>query len=363
MLRPWINENLLDNTGLCFNKNPQVATLLETRADAKIEWRVLCQNPHAVPLLKKCLDTHLLWVYIYWSNICKNINPDIFPLLEAHFDKIDWVILSKNPAALPFLKKHPEKIYWPGFCGIENPDILPLLEQNLHRIEWWQLSRNPVAAPLLAKHLDKIDWSTLCYNSNPAILPLLEQHPEKLDWNNLCKNPIATPLLLKYYTRIDYYYLCQNTDKRVLSHLAAGCWTEWFFCGLLSWMDWHSLSRNPIAVPLLEKYPQKIVWSMLCCNPNPDVLPLMEKYPDKIEWEYLSSSPHVFPLLDKHPHLAVNLDWKRFSANPGIFMTYDDLRRRIAPFKQDLLQQALHPRRIHRILSMADEDADLDIIL
>ena len=58
-------------------------------------------------------------------------------------DKIDWVMLSKNPSAraIALLEKNQDKIDWHYLSS--NPSAISLLENNQDKIIWSQLSRNP----------------------------------------------------------------------------------------------------------------------------------------------------------------------------------------------------------------------------
>ena len=70
-----------------------------------------------------------------------SINPAAIHLLEANLDKIDWDFLSTNSAAIHLLEANPDKIDWAELS--ENPAAIHLLEANQNKIEWWTLSVNP----------------------------------------------------------------------------------------------------------------------------------------------------------------------------------------------------------------------------
>ena len=77
-------------------------------------------------------------------------------------------------------------------------------------------------------------------------------------------------------------------------------------------IDWANLSKNPTAVDLLKKYPDKINWSNLSQNPN--AIDLLRENLDRINWQYLSSNPNAIDLLREHPE---EIDWNRLSSNPN----------------------------------------------
>jgi hypothetical protein len=86
-------------------------------------------------------------------------------LLEANPDKIDWILLSRNPGAIHLLEANPEKIHWKWLS--RNPNAIHILEKNPEKIHWNWLSWNPNAIHLLKKNPEKIGWN--CISQNPSI--------------------------------------------------------------------------------------------------------------------------------------------------------------------------------------------------
>ena len=124
---------------------------------------------------------------------------------------------------------------------------------------------------------------------------------------------------------------------------------------------WKSLCySNPDAIPLLTRNPEKIHWSLLCCNPSPDVISMIEdvvcsfeeegfapfvseemvsllgfslaknniretyrgkdmwheEFKDVINLGALSLHPHALPLLQKRPEWIYS---NSFSVRPDIY--------------------------------------------
>jgi hypothetical protein len=95
-------------------------------------------------------------------------------------------------------------------------------------------------------------------------------------------------------------------------------------------IDWNLLSRNPNAIPILERNLDKVNWDWLSHNPN--AIPLLEKNPDKINWSYLAE-------------------------NPGIFVyDYEAMRETNKSLKEELMQLVWHPSRVAARL-----DAGIDL--
>ena len=92
-----------------------------------------------------------------------------------NIDKIDWIMLSRNPNAIHLLEKNINKIHW--YELLRNPNAILLLEKNVDKICWFMLSSNPNAIHLLEKNVDKINWSWL--SLNPSIFEIDYEGLEK----------------------------------------------------------------------------------------------------------------------------------------------------------------------------------------
>jgi hypothetical protein len=92
-------------------------------------------------------------------------------------------------------------------------------------------------------------------------------------------------------------------------------------------VNWWQLSRNPNAIPILEKNLDKVNWWYLSKNPN--AIHMLEKNLDKVNWYYLSLNPNAHLLLSKLDYQAMVLNSKEFS--------------------RELAERVFHPERIIRI--------------
>ena len=118
----------------------------------------------------------------------------------------------------------------------------------------------------------------------------------KLDWYQLCKNPYAI------------HYLENNISK---IYDKPDCWRV--------------LQGNPNAIPLLEKYPEKINWKSFNLLLNPNAIPLFEKNTDKIEKKHcwLSKNPNAISFLEKYPE---KINWSDLCDNPNaLSLIYENL--------------------------------------
>jgi hypothetical protein len=209
-----------------------------------IDWDYLSENPEAVWILERNPDR------INFEHFVKNEKAcDLFMQYKDRFPKYyDGKIsisikagLSKNPCAIPFLKKYPKYIDWYSLAFNPNPEAIALFEAKPRMIDWLVLSRNPSpeAMSLLKKNPDKIWWHELSKNESDEAIDMLQKNPEEINWHSLSenKNPAVFPLLYANIKKLDFF----------------------------------RLSENPIAIPILEEYPKKIHFDTLSDNPNPDV--------------------------------------------------------------------------------------------
>lgn len=184
--------------GLCANPSPDTMPLIEQNLDKldKECWRLLSKHPHAVFLLESHLEN------INWIEIA--MNPAAISLIKQNLEKIHWDILCQNPNAVDLIEENLDKIQPSGYmnlCKNTNSRAMHLLEQHIdvlnaspkNKYGWSLLSENPAAIPLLEKHLDKIDWMSL--SSNPAAIQLLKKYLDKVEWVTLSGNPAAVSLL------------------------------------------------------------------------------------------------------------------------------------------------------------------------
>ena len=140
--------------------------------------------------------------------------------------------------------------------------------------------------------------------------------------------------------------------------------------------DWDKLSTNPGAIELLKENPDKIVWNFLSINSNPEAIKLLKSNPDKINWSYLSLNPNAIELLKANPEniiwddlsenpnaielLEANTDkinWFNFSYNTSIFTyDYDLIKKNFKDLGEEIIQKALHPKRMLRLMQEYGED-------
>ena len=252
-------------------------------------------------------------------NIGLCLNPNAVDYLVQKPHLIDYDFLSYNPNAYHLLMKQKDKIcegpislnthkkvidivkthaipYWNYIC--QNPSLIELIKQNPDKIHWDALSRNSAAISILKENIDKISWSDLCINTSPEAIELIKENPDKIDTICLSTNHAAIKYLEEHPEIIDYW----------------------------------GLSWNSAAIHLIEKRPDKINWMGL--SNNPSAIHILEKNPDKIEWVQFSNNPSIF-----------QYDYQ------GMAIERTNLLR------EELMMNALHPRRIQKWL---DSGADID---
>lgn len=83
------------------------------------------------------------------QNIILNYLPDRELLPWIDNSKLDFDILSKNPAAIHLLEANPDKIDWDYLS--KNPAAIHILMANPNKIDWGLFSENPVIFDLVPK--------------------------------------------------------------------------------------------------------------------------------------------------------------------------------------------------------------------
>ena len=113
------------------------------------------------------------------------------------------------------------------------------------------------------------------------------------DWCGLSRNPYAIQLLEKNPDKIDWNALSSNPSPLAISMLEKYIKTHPNILDKDNWsyLNWFYLSLNPYAIHLLEKNVDKIHWDALSANRSPLIMRLFEKNPDKIDWHTLSRNP------------------------------------------------------------------------
>ena len=193
------------------SSNPQAFPFLRKHLD-KVDWVTLSENPEAVDLLEYYQDNIS---FIYLST---NPHPRAIALLRNNIDQICWERLSKNPCdeAIDLLEEYPQHIFHSALSSNTHDRAIDLLiRQGIDRVNWWNLSRNPCrkAVELLRSHPEKIKWGDLCAFANTQRqFDLIRDYPDKIDWSMLCLNrhELVLPLLLENQDRIVWCYSLGN---------------------------------------------------------------------------------------------------------------------------------------------------------
>ena len=292
--------------------------------------------------LKDWVDTKKL----PWEKIVLRTNA--IPIIEQNLDKLDrecWRGLSKNPYAIHILEQNLDKVFWAELSS--NPNALPILEKYPDKVHLPLLLENKNAIHMIEQNIDifmgKID--NACISSITSIpfldsvhIRIIENHVDKLDsycWARLSKNPLAIPILEKYSHKLDNISLmgvCSIHNPCIIPMLEKNI-------DKLSLSCWLYLSGNPCAIPILEKNLDKVNWHALAANPNaPHIL---EKHRDKIDWK------------------KINLDVLAMN-HPFCEIDYHAIRERCSIYKEELFAIALHPSRIEQYLAQGISIGELD---
>jgi len=362
LLLSWLMNNLHPGTAKIIEEN------LERFPIESLHY--MLQYPHFIDIITKRLD-------ILNSQYLSK-NSDAIHILIQNPDLIDWYMLSTNPSskALEIIEENiindmnKKK-------GIETKKQLPIQCDRIYSDcpAFWRLlatNTNPKAVELIKKYyrlnqeyfnFDSVTiglWRYLSKNENINAIELLEKYPQYIDWQTILENqnPKAIEIIEK------------NLDKIYVD-------------------DWPILSGNPNAIHLFKdpEYLKKVYeWSYI--SKNEKAMSILEKNLDKVEWVSFSSNPSAISILlqimkeqkeynkkVKNQEEINTKDYKYFdyfnkidygglSRNTAIFeLDKQELKERCDIYRQELIEKAMHPLRIQKLLDMGIELEDLDFHL
>jgi hypothetical protein len=174
----------------------------------------------------------------------------------------------------------------------------------------------------------------LSLNSNA--IDFLKENPEKINWIYLSQNENAIELL------------ANNQDK----------------------IDWYNLSKNPNAIELLRNNKNKIDNNVIRNNPNYyEIFPEKREYDEniiRIFYENITTNLRTYynnnvyfdsddmELMERNQH---KINWDLLAKNPAIFSyDYDEIKNNFQELGQEIIEKALHPKRIFRLIEKYGED-------
>ena len=239
-------------------------------------------------------------------------------------NKLNFRFLLGNPLAIDFIQERIEKVmssfHWSQLS--KNPNAIPILEKHTEKIDWDNLSGNENGIWLLQKYLEgkivkrekKVYNFDNCLDSefdseNDSYRNESYRIQEEINWSKLSKNPNAIPILEKHKDKIDELSICLNPNAmHLIGEIISPNWSVY------SSLYWSLLccNTNPEAIAFVEKHgdPKYIdYWSL---SKNPGAVDFLEKEPEKIKWPYLSMNPNprICPFLETNPD---KIDWRKLS--------------------------------------------------
>ena len=229
----------------------------------------------------------------------------------------------------------------------------------------WDLSINPSykAMALLEKYPQIMNWDELCLNTGfkgiQLIMDEYNRNPKsiKLNWSNLSKNSSFIEQLntLKLINILTHNTLTHNTlthNTLTLNTLTnvnidtTYIKNDLFNDEYINYIDWFELSRNHsvAAIELIEFHlnnntssvivtEYQLCWTYL--SRNPFAIKLLEKYPNKIDWNGISTNPAAIHIIIPNLHkinmsllcsnpAAISIIWNEYNK-------YCDLRNTQEP--------------------------------
>jgi hypothetical protein len=302
--------------------------------------------------------------HIDWYSFSFNSNTKACRILEKNVDQIVWELLSQNtnPVALKILEKNFDNISWPFLNYNNTDDAIDLLNKNPKNINWYGISRNSgkkalelITHSINSKSIDNMCLYNLSSNTFNDIIKILKKMPDLINWDELSFNPSdeAINILQDNPDKINFFMLCLNNNPRIISILNEN----------LDKINWDNLSKNsnPSTIKLLEKYPKNINYSQLCSNRYG--VNLLKEYAknnnfDPISIAILCENTAAMDLINEKydSFMALTQDdyetnrtiIRNILKNPALFdLDYKEMsKKRTKIIYYDLIEQALHPRKV-----------------
>jgi hypothetical protein len=254
---------------------------------------------------------------IYIKVISRYLN-DV-DLLQKHIDKLDWILLSQNPYAIPILEQHQDKLDWWSLS--QNPNAIPILNKNKHKICWINICLNKNSISLI--HF-KLKHKYLQYYYEFSNIPILRiiKNSFEIACDGYSKyiimgNIIAIVLQQIYLHWNDHLYMIVKSIIHNLFKIIGICMSTVIIADVMvcvyvsifkcsNDINWNLLSENPYVISILEKNLDKINWLYLSGNLN--AIPILEKNIDKVEWWRLSCNPNAISILEENLD-KINWEW------------------------------------------------------
>ena len=303
----------------------------------------LSKNPSAIPILKKLESVSYL-------TIAQNPSLDAFELIEKYRKLIDW----SDPYIWNDHMFMWKKEYYEENCVKENlyiNNIIKLTEKHYDEmvkyVNWDGISKYYMAFDLLKKNQDKINWDVFCAcNSHSKIIEILENNIEKIKWSQLCRNnnKHIIPFLEKHLEKIDWDSLSENKHAiHILKDNERN-------------INWELLSQNKNAIDILKDNPEKIDWNSLRLNRNPKKYELYLKHwnpkfqLERKTWSRIAEDPYAIDFLK---YVIVNdiendIEWSEFFSNRAIFeLDKEEMKKQMQPIAEELTANVFHPSKIN----------------
>ena len=295
---PWESKQ---HPAYVLNINPHAIKVLQQHPEIVNPWKLSWNPSHEAVDLMKALQLHPFhYTRTLFSNAFSILDTYLKELQGKYaFTESDYFDLSRNPCAVPFLQRNPEKIHWDELS--RNPEAIDLLEQNPEKINFYQLSANtnPRAIALLRDHLEHVNWQSLSMNPCNEAVDLLLEHPDKIDYYRLVHNTNPRAIqLLRNHPIENWQGLTTNRCHEALEILTENKdHIKWgLFCV-------HASTKEQFA--FLRANLDRVDWSCLCLNPSDRAVDLLKEHPHRMDWLNSLSCQNVFETVTEYDYAGI----------------------------------------------------------
>jgi len=226
---------------------------------------------------------------IPWENYVEVAEEDLKELFIENREHFDIRILSQLDFLVDYFEQHPEDIDYNLLSSNEGAE--KLLSANLVAVNWDRLSHNVGCKNLLIKYPEKLVFKRVVNIAwaVPELMNYFEKNIDSIGENHLHLHAEFLPLLKKYPEKIVWDKLVTTSDPKLISLF------EIHIDSITEIVNWEYFSRYCTVTSILERYRGRL--NLPALNRNVHAVEMLKKYPELIIWEELSGNEAAFDMV------------------------------------------------------------------
>ena len=199
----------------------------------------------------------------------------------------------------------------------KNPNAIDMLEENQTSIDWINLAENPNAFHILEKNAHKLPMLNYPYSDNVSDI-FDGFHCIQYYFDSLVSNP--NPEIFNYFIKPNLLKCIENNDENDEENEI-----------IIRNLNLTKLYSNPNIMNIINDFSIvcPIDWEGLTQNPHPMAIEVLRKNPEFIVWDDLMKNPSAIALIKEINDIEP--DWEEISFN----MSYEAIEFILESFEND----------------------------